>query len=73
MNHPLTAGDRRPPLDAPPEVRRAIEAAVMAVWPRDDAVLGGPSSGWPTASRRSWRFASRWWVSPVQLRRERPG
>ena len=65
--------DPHPPLAAPPDVVRAIEVAVEALWPREEVVAPETSSGWPTASRPTWRFASRWWVSPAQLRREQPG
>ena len=65
--------DPHPPLAAPPDVVRAIEAAVEALWPRTEVVAPETSSGWPTVSRPTWRFASRWWVSPAQLRRGPPG
>ncbi|MGD0344650.1 MAG: hypothetical protein ABSB55_06825 [Acidimicrobiales bacterium] len=48
-----------PPLVPPADVRRAIEAAVEAAWPRAGDAAAEPTSGWPRASRRSWRFADR--------------
>ena len=65
--------DPHPPLAAPPDVVLAIEAAVEALWPREEVVAPETLSGWPKASRRTWRFASRQGVSPVQLRREQSG
>lgn len=70
MSGTPAAAEPRPPLAAPPDVRRAIEAAVEVVWPRADESVPAPSSGWPTAAGRSWRFADRWWATPVELRRE---
>jgi hypothetical protein len=54
----------RPPLAAPPEIRRVIEAAVEVAWPRTGEPVPAPSSGWPAATRRSWRFAGRSAVTP---------
>ncbi|HXZ83188.1 MAG TPA: hypothetical protein VED84_05495 [Acidimicrobiales bacterium] len=71
MNPTPAPGAARPPLAAPSEIRAAIEVAVAAVWPCDNDPPA--SSGWATGTRRTWRFGNRWWASPVQLRRERPG
>ncbi|MGA8295675.1 MAG: hypothetical protein WB770_01375 [Acidimicrobiales bacterium] len=59
-----------PPLEPPPEIRRAIEIAVDKAWPV--TTEQAPSSGWRKDARPNWRFASRRWVAPVELRRERP-
>jgi hypothetical protein len=60
------------PLEPGPEIRQAIEIAVERAWPKDERGMT-PVSGWPKGAGRSWRFASRSWATPVQLRRERPG
>lgn len=53
-----------PPLAAPPEIRRVIEAAVEAAWPRAAEPVPAASSGWPVATRRSWRFVGRSAATP---------
>ena len=46
-------------------IAAAIAAAVEAAWPR--AVLAATQEDTPR-----WRFAGRWWSTPIPVRRDRP-
>ena len=51
----------------------AGEVAVETAWPRTKDAPAEPTSGWPRASRRSWRFADRPSAEPEHPEVERPG
>jgi hypothetical protein len=45
----------------------AIVAAIEVMWPRAVVVVASSVVRKPT-----WRFSNRWWVVPLNARRERP-